>query len=101
MTTMTGSVVIGSDAVIQGTFRDADGDLTTPTAYTVTYKPPTGPDQTIPQGDIIVVSTGVLEAVVPTNEAGIWRYVWNVTIGGYELVVGGGFCVDPIFEVVS
>ena len=98
---MTDSVVIGSDAVIRGTFKDADGDLTTPTAFTVTYWPPDGADQTIPQGDIIAVSTGILEAAIPTDQAGIWRYTWNVTIGGYELVVAGGFCVDPIPEVVS
>lgn len=92
---------IGTDVIVEGTFRNLAGTLTTPTTYTVTYWLPDGTDQTINQVDIDIISTGVLQAVIPTTDDGVWRYTWNVTVGGFALVVAGSFCVDPIPVSVS
>lgn len=91
--TMSDCLTVGSSAVIEGTFRDATDDLTTPTTYTVDYRDPSGNVTTIGQGSITAVSTGVLRASIPTDEVGVWRYIWEVVIDGAALVVPGVFCV--------
>lgn len=84
---------IGTDVIVQGTFTNASGALTTPTTYTLDYRDPSGNVATIAQGSIDVASTGVLEASVATDEAGVWRYRWEVVISGDDLVLEGVFCV--------
>lgn len=86
---------IGTDVIVRGTFTNASGVLTTPTTYTVDYRDPGGIITTIAQGSIDVISTGVLDAAVPTDEAGVWRYQWNVVVGGDDQVLEGVFCVKP------
>lgn len=90
---MADCVTIGSDFTARGTFRNSADTLETPTAYTVTYVDPSGNSATIVQGSITVVSTGVLDATIPTDELGKWNYRWNTTVDGAALVVAGSFCV--------
>jgi hypothetical protein len=87
--------IIGTDVIVEGTFRDVDDQLTTPTTYAVDYKTPSGVVATIAQIDIDNPSTGRLVATIPTDQVGVWRYSWHVTIDDRDLVVSGGFCVDP------
>lgn len=84
---------IGTAVIVQGTFTDSTGALATPTTRTLDYRDPSGNVATIAQGSIDVASTGVLEAAVPGDEAGVWRYQWNVVINGDALVLEGVFCV--------
>lgn len=85
---------VGTDVIVVGTFKDQTGALATPSAYSLDHRDPSGNVATIAQGSIDVVSTGVLHAAVPADEAGVWRYAWNVTIGGDDEVLEGLFCVS-------
>lgn len=90
---MADCVTIGTDHPVRRTFRNTDGALETPTAYTVDHRDPSGNVTNIAQGSITVVSAGILETAIPTDETGVWRYQWNVTIDGNDLVVEDVFCV--------
>ena len=90
---MADCVTVGTDYVVQVTYRDADGTLTTPTTYDLDYKDPSDNETTITQGNITAVSTGVLRVGIPTDEVGVWNWRLNAVVAGDDVVTAGVFCV--------
>lgn len=68
---------VGETVILQATFRNEAGTLTTPTTYTLYIERPDGTVDTVAQGSITEVSAGVLQYKDTVDARGIthWRYV--------------------------
>lgn len=90
---MADCVTLGSDYVVELTYRDANNALSTPTVYELDYLDASDNQSTITQGNIDNPSTGVLRVGIPTDEVGAWSWRMTATVSGGQLVTSGTFCV--------
>lgn len=89
-------VEVGTAPAVHATFRDSDGDLTDPTAITVTTQDPAGVQTTYstPHSAITSTSTGewVFQFPTPLTVPGKWWVRWSAT-GGITLAAEVSFLV--------
>lgn len=93
MVAMADCMTIGSEYVVRGEFRNAAGELDTPSTYSTEYRDPSGNTDTIAQGSMSLVSTGIVEATIGLDELGVWRGNVLGTIDGVDLVLPFVVCV--------
>lgn len=68
---------IGDKVLLRVTFRDTDGDLTTPTTTTLRIMDPSGNVTVVNNASISTGGTGIKEYEHTVDEAGEWWYRFN------------------------
>lgn len=85
-------MTVGETHTPQIIFRDADGNLYTPTSVTVTVRAPNG---TLSNPAVTNPSTGLYQTTFNLNQQGVWRFQFQGN-GPLDVIVreGGGVCAE-------
>lgn len=85
---------IGDEVTMQATFRNEDGDLTTPTATTLRYMDPSGNVTVVNNAALTSGGTGIKKYAITVDEEGDWFFRFTGT-GAVTAAEEGRFKVRP------
>lgn len=91
------TIYVGSDIILQGTFKNENTTPSAMSTVTLTISPPGGAPDIISGGSITTPSTGVYRTIYQVMQTGWYHYTWHgVDSGGYDGYGSGDFIVTPL-----